>query len=70
MPELLFLFPIVALMTGYVAHTRGRSFWSWFAVSCLLPIVSFMILLLLRNNQKKQEEGNLQQEHLPQPKNK
>lgn len=49
MPEILFLFPIIALMTGYVARTRGRSFWGWFAFSCVLPIVSFAILLFLRD---------------------
>jgi hypothetical protein len=37
----------VPLVTGYVATSRGRSFWKWFALSLLLPIVSFALLLVL-----------------------
>ncbi len=38
---------IVPTICGYYAHTHGRSFWLWFAIGCMLPIVSYIILLLL-----------------------
>ncbi len=57
MPELLFLFPVIALITGYVARTRGRSFWGWFALSCVLPIIAFAILLFLRDKHTSDEKG-------------
>ncbi len=56
MPPMLFidmlLVMVVALsfipiMTGYCAASRGRSFWLWFALGWLLPIVSFLLLFAL-----------------------
>lgn len=38
---------IVPGICGYYAHTHGRSFWLWFAIGCILPIISYVILLLL-----------------------
>ncbi|PJJ60710.1 hypothetical protein [Hymenobacter chitinivorans] len=35
------------LTTGYCAYSYGRSFWLWFALGCVLPIVSFFILFAL-----------------------
>lgn len=35
------------LTTAYCAYTHGRSFWLWFALGCLLPILSFLILFVL-----------------------
>lgn len=37
-----FTFP---LLTGYCAAQYGRSFKVWFAIGCVLPIVSFFILM-------------------------
>lgn len=37
----------IPIMTGYCAATRGRSFWLWFALGWLLPIVSFLLLFAL-----------------------
>lgn len=39
-----FAFP---LLTGYCAQQYGRSFARWFAIGCLLPIISFFILFLI-----------------------
>ncbi|UOQ51977.1 hypothetical protein [Hymenobacter cellulosivorans] len=35
------------LTTGYCAYSYGRSFWLWFTLGCVLPIVSFFILFAL-----------------------
>lgn len=37
-------FAVLPLITGYCAVSHGRSFWLWFALGWLLPIVSFFIL--------------------------
>jgi phosphotransferase system glucose/maltose/N-acetylglucosamine-specific IIC component len=37
----------IPIMTGYCAASRGRSFWVWFALGWLLPIVSFLLLFAL-----------------------
>jgi Trk-type K+ transport system membrane component len=35
------------LTTGYCAYSWGRSFWLWFALGCVFPIVSFFVLFAL-----------------------
>ncbi|GAA3990349.1 hypothetical protein [Hymenobacter antarcticus] len=37
----------IPILTGYCAHSRGRSFWLWFALGWLLPLVSFFLLFAL-----------------------
>jgi len=37
----------IPILTGYCAASHGRSFWLWFALGWVLPIVSFMLLLAL-----------------------
>ena len=37
----------IPIMTGYCAHSRGRSFWLWFALGWLLPLASFFLLVAL-----------------------
>ncbi|GAA4495305.1 hypothetical protein GCM10023172_06840 [Hymenobacter ginsengisoli] len=37
----------IPIMTGYCASSRGRSFWLWFALGWLLPIISFLLLFAL-----------------------
>ena len=37
----------IPIVTGYCAVSRGRSFWLWFALGWLLPIVSFLLLFAL-----------------------
>ncbi|RSK41233.1 hypothetical protein [Hymenobacter perfusus] len=38
---------ILPLTTGYCAYSYGRSFWLWFALGFVLPIVSYFILFAL-----------------------
>lgn len=37
----------VALTSGYCARSHGRSFWLWFALSLVLPVVSYFVLFTL-----------------------
>lgn len=37
----------IPILTGYCANSRGRSFWLWFALGWLLPLVSFFLLFAL-----------------------
>ena len=37
----------IPILTGYCAHSRGRSFWLWFALGWLLPLASFFLLFAL-----------------------
>ena len=37
----------IPILTGYCAYSRGRSFWLWFALGWLLPLVSFFLLFAL-----------------------
>ena len=37
----------IPILTGYCAHSRGRSFWLWFALGWLLPFASFFLLFAL-----------------------
>jgi Trk-type K+ transport system membrane component len=43
---------VLAFTTAHCAHSHGRSFWLWFTLGWVLPIVSFCILfvLLLRHH--------------------
>ncbi|UYZ63850.1 hypothetical protein [Hymenobacter weizhouensis] len=43
----LFAMSLLPLTTGYCAYSYGRSFWLWFVLGWLLPIVSFFILFAL-----------------------
>ncbi|RSK33226.1 hypothetical protein [Hymenobacter metallilatus] len=38
---------MVGLTTGYCAHSHGRSFWLWFVLSMVLPVVSYFVLFAL-----------------------
>ncbi len=55
MPELLLLcfMLIPQLVAGIYAKTIGKSFWFWFFISFLIPIISLIILLIL--DSKKEE---------------
>ena len=35
------------LITGYAAHSYGRSFWIWFGLAMILPVVSLFVLAFL-----------------------
>ncbi len=38
---------VLAFTTAYCAQSHGRSFWKWFILGGLLPMVSFIVLFLL-----------------------
>lgn len=41
-----FLF-FVPLTSAFFARSLGRPFWLWFAIGCVLPLISVFILLFL-----------------------
>lgn len=49
MPELLLLcfMLIPQLVAGVYAKNIGKSFWFWFFISFLIPIISLIVLLFL-----------------------
>ncbi|MFN0291669.1 hypothetical protein [Pedobacter helvus] len=55
MPEILLLcfLMIPQLVAGIYAHSIGKSFWFWFFISFLIPIISLIVLLLLDKKQSK-----------------
>ncbi|MEJ5994037.1 hypothetical protein WG904_06335 [Pedobacter sp. Du54] len=57
MPELLLLcfMLIPQLVAGIFANSQGRSFWFWFLISFLIPIVSLIVLLVI--DKKKNGEA-------------
>lgn len=57
MPELLLLcfMLIPQLVAGVFAKSHGRSFWFWFFISFLIPIISLIVLLVI--NRKNDNEG-------------
>lgn len=55
MPELLLLsfLMIPQLVAGVYAHSIGKSFWFWFFISFLMPIISLVVLLIVDNKKSK-----------------
>ncbi|MEO5643846.1 MAG: hypothetical protein ABIS12_10995 [Bacteroidia bacterium] len=50
MPILGFFFGMlffVPLTSAFFARSLGRSFWTWFAIGCVLPFISVFILWFL-----------------------
>lgn len=42
-------------MTGYYAHSHGRSFWHWFLVGCGLPFFSLLVVAaVVHQDQRRQ----------------
>ena len=66
MPEiLLLLFMIIPqLVAGFLASSRGRSFWFWFFISFLIPIISLVVLLLIKNKDDESGTGYELAEHV------
>lgn len=40
-------FSVLPLLTGYCAASYGRSFWLWFTLGWIVPILSFLVLSAL-----------------------
>jgi|GEM_PF-455830 len=55
MPEiLLFCFLLIPqIVAGVYAHSIGKSFWFWFFISFLIPIISLVVLLVIDNKKPK-----------------
>jgi uncharacterized membrane protein len=37
----------IPILTGYCAHSWGRSFWLWLVLGYVLPLASFFLLVAL-----------------------
>ena len=35
------------ILTGYMAYSYNRSFWLWFVLAMVLPIISWILLVIL-----------------------
>lgn len=56
---LVFLLSIPAI-TAYFAYSHGRSFWFWFGIGCVLPVLAnFIIIYLCRNDAIKAEKRKI-----------
>lgn len=70
MPEILLLcfLMIPQLVAGIYAHSIGKSFWFWFFISFLIPIISLVVLLVIDSkkskNDKKEKTGYQLAEHV------
>jgi hypothetical protein len=49
-------FLTIPLVSGYYAYTRGRSFWTWFALGTFFPIIAHIALLFLPKLVNEQAE--------------
>ena len=53
---LLFCFMLIPqLVAGIFAKNMGRSFWFWFFISFLIPIISLIVLLFLDNKNEERQ---------------
>ncbi|MES2446991.1 MAG: hypothetical protein V4546_07400 [Bacteroidota bacterium] len=54
MPELILLSVLLIpqLVAGIYAKSIGKSFWFWFFISFLIPIISLIVLLYLDKDKK------------------
>jgi hypothetical protein len=46
--EALFLLLFFPPVMGYLATTKGYSFWTWFIIGFFLPVISLFILFFLK----------------------
>ena len=66
MPELLLLCVMLIPQTvaGVYAKSMGKSFWFWFFISFLIPIISLIVLLLLDNDKNEERKGYQLADHV------
>jgi len=59
MAELLLLMGLILPQTiaGIFAKSQGRSFWFWFFISFLIPIISLVVLLFLDDKSEDTTTG-------------
>ncbi|RSK45028.1 hypothetical protein [Hymenobacter rigui] len=53
---------MVAFTCGYCAYTHGRSFWLWFALGMVLPILTYFVLFALILQQEMNQGQRLLRE--------
>ena len=52
-----------ALVPGFIARSKGRSFWGYFFLSLLItPLITMIITLCLSNLKKQCQESQIQNE--------
>ncbi|RZK55509.1 MAG: hypothetical protein EOO87_07710 [Pedobacter sp.] len=58
MPELILIAVLIIpqLVAGIYAKSIGKSFWFWFLISFLIPVISLVVLLFL-DNSKGERKG-------------
>lgn len=49
LPPILVIYFMFGHMNGQYAKDRGRSYWLWFFISFILPVISTIILINLKN---------------------
>ena len=66
MPELLLLCVMLIPQTvaGVYANSMGKSFWFWFFISFLIPIISLIVLLFLDNDKNEERKGYQLADHV------
>lgn len=57
MPELILIAVLIIpqLVAGIYAKSIGKSFWFWFLISFLIPVISLGVLLFLDKNKKERK---------------
>jgi hypothetical protein len=46
---------LLAILTGWIGRRKGSSFWIWFAVGMVLPLLGLIAVLLYRFEQDEPE---------------
>lgn len=61
MPEIILLFVLLIpqIVAGVFAKSIGKSFWFWFFISFLIPIISLVVLLFLDNKNEQKTSYQL-----------
>lgn len=59
MPEIILLcvMLIPQIVAGVYGKSMGKSFWFWFFISFLIPIISLIVLLFLDKDKKEERQG-------------
>lgn len=72
MPELILLcfMLIPQLVAGVYANSMGKSFWFWFFISFLIPIISLIVLLFLDKDKEEKRQGYQLANHVNEEKEK
>ncbi|MDQ7949006.1 MAG: hypothetical protein REI78_15815 [Pedobacter sp.] len=69
MPEILLLCVLLIpqVVAGLYAKSIGRSFWTWFFLSFIIPIISLVILLFLDKDKKEKRQPYQLADHVDRP---